>query len=280
MPNKSLTIMTLNAGRCLLPQTHEFLQDLNLMAYPPGVIFLQDFPFRDLALLERWPHVTFAPMTKHLINGKRAVVGIAIASRYFMTDIVHCTTHGDGKLKDLQGVNDKNERIAPTVENDQLISSTEDRVAICATIIVENNGMANSKFNVATTHGAWVRGGVVNDMQRASTKKLRDFLVREGERRDGLLVSGDMNFGRGSEMYKLFVRDGLCGGFTPRIPLTIDNTLDPDHRFVKRGGRVVNDWFFDLNRHDRAYDVSDVRLRSGVSDHCALSGVVTQDYAL
>lgn len=269
-----LKIMTLNVGRFLQPRTRAFLENLAKAKDVPDVLCIQDVPERDLSLFKHWPEKTFAPMTNHLINGERAVVGIAMFSRFPMTNVVSCTTWGDGVLKDLQGVNDKNERYLGA-ESDRLVEKTEDRVAICATVVRDDE-----TFNIATTHGAWVRGGVPSDYQRQSTRKLIGFLKEEGQKRDGLLLVGDLNFGRGSEMYKLFTKDPLCGGFTDRMPPEIESTLDPDHPASKSGRKVVIDWFFDNNRHDRMYVVSDVRLISGVSDHCALVATIQKEFGL
>ncbi|MFA6519711.1 MAG: hypothetical protein WCT41_02725 [Candidatus Paceibacterota bacterium] len=270
--------MTLNAGRLLQQRTWGYLNGLVTGAEPaPDVLCLQDIPERDLPWLRRqWRHVAFAAMTNHLINGHRAVVGIAILSRYPMIYITRHTTWGNGKLKDLQGVNDKNERFPPTKETDDLIDTTEDRRAICVTVIKDNR-----KYNIATTHGYWVRGGATSDRQRESTRKLLEFLTREGNARDGLFLAADMNFGRGGEMYQMVTAGRhIAVGFSDKMPANIDNTLDPDHPFVKKGGKVVTDWFFAQNRHDRSFVLSDVRLRSDVSDHCALSATVEIEYGL
>lgn len=264
---KQLNVMSLNVGRLLQQRTYRFLQHLGIDESRPDVLCLQDIPFRDLSILERWPHIAFAPMTNHLINGVRAVVGIAIASRYFMTDIVHHTTWGNGVLKDLLGVNNQNQRSVPTEEGDRLIDSTEDRIAICATVIKDD-----AVYDIATTHGAWVRGGIANDRQRDSTECLRGVLVHEAVNRGGLVLAGDMNFSRGGEIYRMF-----SNTFCDCMPPEIDNTLDPDHPFVKKGGKVVADYVMTCEIvHGKTYQVSGIRLRSGVSDHCALFATISR----
>lgn len=266
---QSLKIMGLNAGRLLQERTREYLKNLAINPESaPDVLCLQDFPFRDLGLLEWAPHIAFAPMTNHLINGERAVVGIAIASRYFMTDIAHCTTWGNGILKNLEGVDDKNRRYLG-VESDALVEATEDRVAICATVIKDG-----ARFDVATAHGMWVRGGVVNDIQRQSTGRLLHFLDKERSRRKGLVLAGDLNIGRGGEIYQMFVKKG----FHDCVPDKIDNTLDPDHPSVRNGLKVVIDYImtYGADLFGDVYSVSEVMLLSGVSDHCALSATVAR----
>ena len=269
MPKKpSLTPMTLNVGRLLQERTRDYLKSLNKPgADVPDVLCIQDIPLAGLALFERLPHIAFSPMTNHLINGVRGVVGIAIASRYFLTDITHHTVWGDGKLKDLQGINDQNQRHLGA-ESDTLVEASEDRVAICAAVIKDG-----VRFDIATTHGMWVRGGVTNDAQRLCMTNLRGDLGYEGYRRAGLVLAADMNFGRGSEIYTLFTEK-----FRDCMPPEIDNTLDPEHPFVRKGGKVVTDY---IMTHPAAYtdpySISEVALHSGVSDHCALSCTVTKE---
>lgn len=262
-----LTVMSLNVGRLLQERTRAYLERVSMGTEPiPDVMCIQDVPFRDLGMFEWAPHIAFAPMTNHLINGVRAVVGIAIVSRYFMTDVTYHTTWGDGTLKDLQGINDKNERHLGA-ESDQLVEATEDRVAICATIVKDN-----VRYNIATTHGMWVRGGVVNDVQRKCTRELLCVLNVEAWNRKGLVLVGDMNFGRGGEIYQMFINEK----FRDCVPLEVDNTLDPDHPAARKGIKVVTDYVMIRPFRDRdVYGISDVRLHPGVSDHCVLSATVS-----
>lgn len=270
MPNnKSLSIVNLNAGRLLQECTRVYLQNLGTRIDPPDVLCLQDIPFHDLPFLERWPHVTFAPMTNHLINGIRAVVGIAIASRYFMTNIVHRTVWGNGALKDLKGINDRNQRYLGA-ESDRLVEATEDRVAICVTVVKDG-----VEYDIATTHGMWVRDGITNDVQRQCASNTIDFLANEATVRGGLVLTADMNFGRDGEIYKMFTDE-----FRDCMPPEIDSTLDPEHPAMKKGIKVVADYVMVADTFSEIYDIADVRLQSGVSDHCALSATIEKEYRL
>ncbi len=262
----ALTIMSLNVGRLLQDRTTAYLEALNDERDAPDVMCIQDLPFDGLPLLERWPHVTFAPMTNHYINGERAVVGIAIASRYFMTGIKHYTTWGDGLLKDLRGINEHNQRHLGA-ESDKLVEMTEDRVLICARVTKDR------EYDIATTHGMWVRDGVVNDVQRSSTAKLVGYLRHEGYARNGLVFAADMNMSHGGEIYNM-----LTGVMKDCMPADIETTLDPDHPYSKRGGKVVTDCIMThpAPRSD-PYRVSDVGLVAGVSDHQALIATVSKD---
>lgn len=262
-----LTIMSLNVGRLLQNRTTQYLEALNGDRDVPDVVCIQDLPYDGLPLLERWPHVTFAPMTNHYINGERAVVGIAIASRYFMTHIAHHTTWGDGTLKDLQGINEHNQRHLGA-ESDRLVEATEDRVLVGATVIKEGK-----RFHIATTHGMWVRDGVVNDVQRKSTRELCKRLGQMGHARNGLVLAADMNMARGGEIYTM-----VTEVMHDCMPGDLETTLDPDHPFSKKGGTVVTDYvmMYPTSRRD-PYRVSNVRLVSGVSDHMALFATIRRE---
>lgn len=272
MSHQQLTVMSLNVGRFLQPRTGEYLRHLIKSDQPPDVLCLQDVPVRELSwLMEKYPHVAFAPMTRHSIWGEPAVVGIAVVTGpdHPVTNIVHCTTWGNGVLKNLQGINDKNQRHLGE-ESDRLVEMTEDRVVICCSIMGNDD-----VFDVATTHGMWVRDGVTNDRQRENTVRLLDFINKEGKCREGLVLVGDMNFGRGGEIYNMCVVERL----TDCMPENIESTLDPDHPAAKKGIKVVTDWFFTYEgRPDMNYEVSDVKLVPGVSDHCALTATIRKAY--
>lgn len=62
------------------------------------------------------------------------------------------------------------------------------------------------------------------------------------------------------------------------VPLEMDNTLDPDHTVVRKGIKVVTDYIMTHEGigHSGVYNVSDVRLQPGVSDHCALMATVSK----
>lgn len=256
MPS-TLRVATLNVGRFLQERTRVKVREIAQREDAPEVMLVQDLPFRDLPLFERWPHVAYAPMTNHLINGERAVVGIAILSRYFLAKSTHHTTWGDGVLKNLEGINEKNERHLGA-ESDRLVEKTEDRVLICAIVI--KNGQC---FSVATTHGMWTRGGVTNEVQKVTAARLLRVLSSEFLFPGGSVVGGDMNFPRGGEIYQKFVECGIKDCILP-----VETTLDPDHPLSKRGIKVVSDYFFTTGS---CYRISDVSVDGGISDHCMIS---------
>lgn len=258
-----IKLVSLNVGRLLSERTEQNLRSLADKTFVPDVVVLQDMPFRSLPLLERWPHIAFGVMTNHLINGVRTPVGIAIASGYFITDVTHHTYWGNGVFKNLQGVNDKNERHLGEL-SDRMVEESEDRLVVCATIV-----KLGVKYHIATTHGMWVRGGVPNDVQRSSMRRLLEILVSEAAVRGSLVLAGDMNFNRGGEIYQMFTEK-----LHDCVPPEIKSTLDPDHPASKKGVQVVSDYLLTIGR---GYVVSDVHLEFGVSDHAALTATVSKD---
>ncbi len=256
-----LKLLSLNVGRMLQPRTKAFLERLT----QPEVLLLQDFPYYDLPLLERYPHITFAPMTNHFVNGQRAVVGIAIASRFFMTNITHHTTWGNGVLKNLEGINNHNERHLGA-ESDRLVEATEDRVLIC--VEVHKDG---ESYQLATTHGMWTRGGEINRVQRSTMRHTRNILVREAQRRVGLVLAGDLNFFRDGELYTLYTEH-----FRDCVPRSITTTLDLGHELSRKGFGVVVDYVWDCGLKYEV-QVSDVKTHAGASDHMALTATITME---
>ena len=269
MPKQTdLRVMSINVGRFLdRERTMNYLNQFKLGGKMPDVIMVQDVPERDLAFFQScWPHIAFAPMTNHLINGERAVVGIAMCSRYPISNIVKHTYWGDGTLKDLQGINEKNERYLGE-ESDRLVEATEDRVLIVATVSKEG-----VDYQLATTHGMWTRGGVCNDVQLECIGKLSQLLDDEHRwsGRKSVVFVGDINAGRGTEGYRrLTMRLHDC------VPENVLTTLDPSHPASKRGINVVTDFFMTpQDNFGSLYDVIDFRMDEGASDHKVISATV------
>ncbi len=268
--SKQLTFSTQNWGRLLEERTRKYASGLLDPEYPlPDVLCIQDIPFTGLQFLKRLPHIQFGVMTNHLVSGVRMPVGIAIASKYIIRDAAHSTCWGDGTFKDLQGMDANNARDLGSV-SDRLVEATEDRLVICATIV--KNSL---EYNIANTHGMWVRDGVPNKVQRQYLQELRLAVRQQALRRRGIVLMGDLNFGRGGEIYKHFINPDEQ--FRDCIPATVETTLDPKHPVSKRGIKVVSDYVMthpDGRGEDR-FEIGNVRVQSGFSDHCFVYGTIT-----
>lgn len=263
-----LKVWSLNCGR-LVGSTPEkvapVLRWLKCLSGPgaelPDVLCLQDFRVSCLQYLWPLPHFHFAPMTNHLIWGKRELVGIVVASR-FPIDLVEIDhTWGDGMVRDLKGVGLDNQRTKPDKEADRLVLQTENRVAIAATV-----RKAGPPWRVATTHGFWVRGGVPTPEQLASTELLSAFLVRQSESYDNCIAAADWNFDKDGQALSIVATNGGRDW----LPGSVKSTLPP-RRFKSRPDRPIT-W-------GKRYTVEDISLDfSPGSDHGMLKATVVRPY--
>lgn len=126
-------------------------------------------------------------------------------------------------------------------------------------IDVEQDGMI---YRIATTHFTWSWKGEVTQMQRDDLKNL----LHELETVKPSLLCGDFNAPRGSQIF-----DTLASHYVDNIPDDVTTTID-QHLHRVSGIQFVVDGFFT----GTGYTASNVRVLSGVSDHCALVGELTK----
>lgn len=142
---------------------------------------------------------------------------------------------------------------------DQSIST---RVFLGATVEV-----AGIPYTIGVTHFRWTPHGEADDGQRAEVKELLKVLSRAEEKE--IIFSGDFNAPRGGEIFSL-----LAGEYKDNLPPHIKTTLDPlFHRAPKeeQADKAVDTIF-----STPQYDVRNVEVISGVSDHCALFAEVSK----
>jgi endonuclease/exonuclease/phosphatase family metal-dependent hydrolase len=113
---------------------------------------------------------------------------------------------------------------------------------------------------IATTHFPWTPDGEVSEFQRKSVQALLKALSSLGE----VVVCGDFNAPRGGEIFKI-----LTEHLTDNVPLKYQSSLDPKLHRAGHLNRMVDDIF-----STKGYAVSDVEMRCGISDHCALIATV------
>lgn len=118
---------------------------------------------------------------------------------------------------------------------------------------IENGG---DLYRVITTHFTWTPDGQPTDLQRAHLIKLLAACADY----DDLILCGDFNAPRGGE---IFAR--IADVYRDNIPGDITTTIDPD---LHRAGdlQLVVDGLF-TTKH---YDVTDVKVVGGLSDHKAI----------
>jgi endonuclease/exonuclease/phosphatase family metal-dependent hydrolase len=123
--------------------------------------------------------------------------------------------------------------------------------------------VGNEWLRIATTHFTWSERGELTPLQAENFATLRSIYlsdIREG------LFCGDFNAPRGGEIYHQ-----LTQMFQDNIPPDITTTLDKD---LHRAGdlQFVVDYLFTAG----PYQITDVQLHAGVSDHLGVSGYLTK----
>lgn len=126
-------------------------------------------------------------------------------------------------------------------------------------IDVEKEGVT---YRVATTHFTWSWKGEATLLQKDDLQNLLTALepVRPS------LLCGDFNAPRGNETF-----DTLATHYVDNIPNDVTTTID-QHLHRVSGIQYVVDGFFT----GAGYAAHDVRVVSGVSDHCAMVGQVVR----
>lgn len=198
------------------------------------VVCLMEVYESDLALIAReYPYTIYAP--NNVIDAVSGItLGVAVLSKVAIdsSEILYC----DGKSRE-------------TIE--VVGEGTHSPVVVMARV---------GEYQIGATHFTWTPQASVTDKQRDHIERL--LALTAGRE---VVLCGDFNIPRGSEMYR-----ELAGRYKDNIPREIATTIDPDlHRAnwqVRGRLALVVDYVWSTPR----YSVRDVRVVSGVSDHCAL----------
>ncbi len=186
---------------------------------------------------QRYPFVVFAPNdVLGNIDGKEGLepTGVAILSKEIALN-VEKEYFGEKPRKDI-------------VERG---SGSHAPVMLTATF---------GRLRLAALHFTWTKKGRVSIEQTNHLERLLQLL--EGKE---LLMCGDFNIPRGNENYFKLARK-----YKDNIPKDIQSTLDPILHYANQAEagklKLVVDYVFSTTK----YKVSEVRVVSGVSDHCAI----------
>ena len=128
------------------------------------------------------------------------------------------------------------------------------KVLICE---IEKEGQT---FVIATTHFTWTPDGEASDEQRTNVVSLLEVL-REYP---ALLLTGDFNAPRGKEIF-----DSITKEFVDTIPTDVKTTIDGEFHRAGLLELVVDGLF------TRSYQVSNVQIHSGLSDHCGVTALIS-----
>lgn len=128
-------------------------------------------------------------------------------------------------------------------------------------LLLASVATADDVWQVGAVHFSWTPDGAPNARQRKHAELLIKHLQTKGE----LLVGGDFNIPRGSELYHK-----LATSLRDNVPLEAQTTIDPDLHRVNMDNRGKLALVVDYAWSTKEYSVGDLRVVSGVSDHCAL----------
>ena len=225
----SLTVWSLNGARFAGKSREEEAQPLRWLrslsdsnADVPDVLCLQDFRVSLVSALRALPYFCFVPMTNGWFFGRRELLGLCIASRWPINAMEVEHTWGDGQVRDLEGVDENNERKGDPLESDRLILATQNRVVVASTVMVP--GWPDG-VRVATHHGFWTREGALQAEQLESTKTAARFLRRQGQEYGGVLFLADFNPDKDGHVCRIYENSGA----KDFLPKSIRTTLAPEH---------------------------------------------------
>jgi hypothetical protein len=253
------------------PQTVRWLKGLSQEgAAVPDVLCLQDFRVSMLRYLNPLPYFSFVPMTRHLLWGRRELLGICIASKWPINEIEIHHTWGDGVVRDLLGVGEDQKRSQPDDVADRLVLQTQNRLAIACNVYRPGD---SRPIRVATHHGFWVRNGISTPEQIQSTASLCNFLAMQGRKYDGLVYAADYNPDKDGRVLDMYSKSGGRDSLPPEI-LT---TLAAHHPAAALGIRSDCIMTWPNKNGDYSYGVNDVYLDSTPgSDHDMLCCTVNR----
>lgn len=124
-------------------------------------------------------------------------------------------------------------------------------------------------LRIGTTHLTWTEDGQATPEQLDDVENLLTFARAEAEQSGGLFMCGDFNAPRGRAS---FAR--LAENFIDSIPVHYTTSIDTNlHRVGKNmpPNRMVDGLF-----HTSTYKAENVQLHTGVSDHCAITAILSK----
>ena len=236
----SLTLIQLNIeGSRHLARVLPFFKEEK-----PDIVCIQELQEKDIPPIKNALGKTvfhyFIPMLHHVVEGKKEFEGIGIFSQLpFKKRFAHYYT-------DPQGL--ENERNDTTTE-----TKRKTQAYVLVGCDIENEG---ASFRILTTHFTWTPNGQPDDYQRIDLQAMLALLEPLGD----FVLTGDFNAPRGGE---IFTR--LAERFTDTVPPHYTSSIDGT---LHRAGPLP--YMVDGIFSTPTYSVSNVEMRCGVSDHCAL----------
>jgi len=224
-----------------------------LTSEQPDTICLQEAPEFFTQWLEEHGYKTvFTPMTIYDRDDMNYVEGLILASRTIQTSNMYYYHKSADDI------------CVQVSRNDATVANA----VIHADVVVDDQ-----TYTVATTHLPVTPDGETNDHQTVCATKMFDHL-------DSLqphLLCGDHNMPRGhNQLYSLFTNR-----YNDTIPPEYTSSLDQDlHRLGpiadQLNAPIFEEYMVDYIFSQSPYQISDVRLQFGVSDHAAIVATITR----
>ncbi len=228
----------------------ERVQDL-LAAERPDVACLEEVMENDLEVLcdRLTMHALFAPMTRlsgYEVESEGVAMGVALLARESLV------------LRGEHYYVGSRETIPTYLKSEPDTRNT----AIYKVLLVGEVTSEQERYLVGVTHFTWSHQGICDEAQQRTWNVLGPQIASY----PALVLAGDLNIPRATnELYR-----ELTALMRDHVPQVITSTMDPVLHRAPSTERHMVDYL--LTRG--AYDITDVRMVCGVSDHCALIGTV------
>lgn len=121
----------------------------------------------------------------------------------------------------------------------------------------------DERYTVAVTHFTWTSDGSTSDKQREDLKNL----LAITEKSPDIILCGDFNAPRGEEIFGI-----LAKKYKDNIPVEYVSSLDTELHRIGKVKQLMVDGLFTTPH----YKVSEVKLSEGVSDHMAVTALISK----
>ncbi|HET8581499.1 MAG TPA: endonuclease/exonuclease/phosphatase family protein [Candidatus Paceibacterota bacterium] len=239
----ALSLISLNIERDRhLPAVEALLQET-----APDVACLQEVFEADLPALAKAAEgeALFVPRIRYPSPRGLMPEGLAIISRRGLSDQASACYAGEKAAIPIAAIDGSVEE----KQRDQRYS-----IASC---LVEKDG---ASYRIVTTHFPWTPDGEADAFQRDALAGLFSVLEPLGE----FVLTGDFNAPRGKEIFS-----AIAERYADAVPPAYGSSIDGR---IHRAGPIP--YMVDGLFSTQDYRISDVVMRCGVSDHCALAGAI------
>lgn len=237
---------------------HLDLVEIFLKKQMPEVVCMQELFERDVPFIANMlggAHATFSPMMRcEDPRGGISLIGIGIFSTLTVNN-----TNVSYYMGDPVSIVD--------FDRTSIESRHRTQYRCVLTCDVEKDG---TSFRFATTHFTWTPKGGADDYQRQDLKALLGILATAGE----FILAGDFNTPRIHEGKPGEIFAQLSEKYKDNIPARYTTSLDPAHHrapMEEQADKMVDGLFT-----TPAYTATEVDLRDGVSDHCAITATISR----